>query len=469
MDGRFEARRDELLAQAQVSPEDWSGVIARLESFVKPFVTALTEPAQRRHFVEYLSGLLSTLARKTGEGIAYLHGHDRKQIQQFVGESPWDHVPVLTELAGQVGRQIGEADGVIVFDPSAFAKKGTKSVGVARQWSGRLGKVDNCQVGIYMGYVSRQEQALVNVRLYLPEEWTKDRARCRAAGIPDNVKFKTRHAQALEMLDESGALLPHAWVTGDDEMGRCGWFRETLRTRDERYLLAIPSNTLFRDAEAPPPEYSGRGRHSKAPWQRVDKWREALPETAWIKVDVRDGEKGPLELDVTVRRVQARTPTGGTGPEEMLFITREHQSNGTLKHDYYFSNAPADTPVSEFARVAKAEHRIEQCFQRGKTDTGMGDYQVRNWNGWHHHQTLSLVAAWFLNEETRLGKQKTPALTLPQAHRQVAAQIEHRLQCHTPTHIAATAERWIQRSELARFSRYAARNILPPLKNQLRT
>lgn len=409
MDGRFEARRDELLAQAQVSPEDWSGVIARLESFVKPFVKSLTEPAQGRHFVEYVSGLLSNLARKTGEAIAYLHGHDRNQLQQFVGESPWDHVPVLTELAGQVGQQIGEADGVIVFDPSAFAKKGTKSVGVARQWSGRLGKVDNCQVGIYMGYVSRHEQALVNVRLYLPEEWTKDRARCRASGVPDTVKFKTRHAQALEMLDESGALLPHAWVTGDDEMGRCGWFREALRIRGERYLLAIPSNTLFRDAEAALPEYTGRGRHPKTPWQRVDKWREALPETTWIKVDVRDGEKGPLEFEVTARRVQARTPTGGTGPDEILFITRERQSDGTLKHDYYFSNASADTPVTEFSRAAKAEHRIEQCFQRGKTDAGMGDYQVRNWNGWHHHQALSLVAAWFLNEETRLGKKNARA------------------------------------------------------------
>ena len=409
MDGRFAARREELLAQAQVSPEDWSGVTKRLESFVEPFVGTLTEPAQRRHFVEYTSGLLSNLDRKTGEGIAYLHGHDRNQLQQFVGESPWEHAPLLTVLAGQVAQRIGEADGVIVFDPSAFAKKGTKSVGVARQWSGRLGKVDNCQVGIYMGYVSRQEQALVNVRLYLPEEWTKDRARCRAAGIPDTVNFQTRHAQALEMLDESGTLLPHAWVTGDDEMGRCGWFREALRTRGERYLLAIPSNTLFRDAEAPPPEYSGRGRHSKTQWQRVDKWREALPETAWIKVDVRDGEKGPLELEVTSRRVHARTPTGGTGPEEILFISRERQSDGTLKHDYYFSNASADTPVAEFARVAKAEHRIEQCFQRGKTDAGMGDYQVRNWNGWHHHQALSLVAAWFLNEETRRGKKNARA------------------------------------------------------------
>ena len=264
-----------------------------------------------------------------------------------------------------------------------------------------------------MGYVSRREQALVNVRLYLPDEWTKDRARCRAAGVPDEVKFQTRHEQALEMLDESGSWLPHGWVAGDDEMGRCGPFREALRTRRERDLLAVPSNTLIRDADVPPPEDSGRGRPPKVPWRRVDRWCAALPESAWTTLDVRDGEKGPLTIDVVMCRVQARTPTGGTGPDTVLFstvlfVTREHQSEGTFQHDDYLSNAAANTALIEFARVAKAEHRIEECFHRGKSEAGLGDYQVRNWLGWHHHQTLSLIAAWFLNEETRRGKNPDP-------------------------------------------------------------
>ena len=126
---------------------------------------------------------------------------------------------------------------MIVFDPSAFAKKGTKSVGVARQWCGRLGKVENCQVGVFMAYVSRKEHALVNTRLYLPKEWTKDRARCKAAGVPKGIKFRTRHELALEMLDEHGALLPHAWVAGDDEMGRPLSFRRELQ-RPRRTLPA---------------------------------------------------------------------------------------------------------------------------------------------------------------------------------------------------------------------------------------
>ena len=404
MEGRFEARCGELLAQACVRAEDWGEVVARLEAFTERFTESLVESAQRRHLVEYVSGLLSTLERKTGEGIAYLHGQDRKQLQQFIGESPWEHTPLINELTRQVGERIGEPDGVIVFDPSAFAKKGTKSVGVARQWSGRLGKVDNCQVGVYLGYVSRREHALVNMRLYLPQEWTQDRKRCRAAGVPQTVKFQTRHDQALEMLDESGPLLPHSWIAGDDDMGRNVPFREALRSRGERYLLAVPSNTLVRDGEVPPPEYSGRGRQPQVPWQRADVWCKSQSETAWTTIDVRDGEQGPLVTEVIRRRVQARTPTGGTGPEEVLFITREKNSDGTYKHDYYLSNADADTPLKEFARVAKAEHRIEECFQRAKSEAGLGDYQVRTWIGWHHHQALSLIAAWLLNDQTRRGK-----------------------------------------------------------------
>src|SRR4029077_4949998 len=128
-------------------------------------------------------------------------------------------------------------------DPSAFPKKGAASVGVQRQWCGRLGKGDNCQVGLYLGYVSRQGPALVDVRLYLPQEWAQDKKRRLKAGVPKAIRFRTRHQLALEMLDQRGRLLPHAWVTGDDEMGRSSWFRKELRQRKECYLLAVPSNT----------------------------------------------------------------------------------------------------------------------------------------------------------------------------------------------------------------------------------
>jgi len=147
MDRRFDTRLRDMLAQAQVCPELIDGLLSRLETFVHPFTASLRGPEQQRHTVEYLTGLLSKLEHKTGEGIAYLHDQQRQGLQKFIGQVPWDDRPLLTTLARQVGEDLGEADGVIVFDPSAFAKKGTQSVGVARQWCGRLGKVENCQVG----------------------------------------------------------------------------------------------------------------------------------------------------------------------------------------------------------------------------------------------------------------------------------------------------------------------------------
>ena len=228
--------------------------------------------------------------------------------------------------------------------------------------------------------------------------------------MPETITFQTRQGRAREMLEECGGGLPHAWVAGDDEMGRPSRFRRELRTADERYLPAVPSNLLIRDIEVTPPEYSGRGPHPKVPFARLDRWCGALPEVAWTRIDVRDGEKGPLVIEAVKRRIRARTETGGTGPEELLFVTRGRQANGTYKHDYYFSNADPGTSLAELARVAKAEHRIEECFERAKGEAGLADYQGRNWMAWHHHQTLALLAAWFLTEETRRGKNTDPCV-----------------------------------------------------------
>lgn len=409
MDDRFDLRWREMMDDAELDPAVMTGLIDRLQKFVQPFAASLTEPEQRHHTREYVQGLLSSLEHKTGEGIAYLHDRERQGIQKFIGQVPWDHAPLVAVLAQQVAQSIGEADGVIVFDPSGFAKKGTKSVGVARQWCGRLGKVENCQVGIYMGYVSRRDHALVDFRLYLPKEWTEDRKRCREAGVPRTVRFQTRHEQALDMLDAQGSRLPHAWVTGDDEMGRSSDFRQELRARNESYLLAVPSNTLVRDREIEPPASSGPGRPPQVPFVRVDRWVAALPESAWTRLEVRDGEKGPLATEAVSRRVQAHAGRK-VGPEEVLFVTRECQADGSFKHDYYLSLAPEGTGLAEFARVAKAEHRIEESLKRGKTQAGLGDYQVRNWLGWHHHQVLSLIAAWFLSEDARRGEKGNPSV-----------------------------------------------------------
>jgi SRSO17 transposase len=404
MERRFDVRLEELLDDAVLDSRIPEGMLDRLEGFVKPFAAIMEGLERQRHLWEYVAGLFSDVKRKNAETIAYFHDQDRQALQKFIGQSSWDGGLLIGELSRQVGAELGESDGVLVFDPSAFRKQGKESVGVARQWCGRFGKIDNCQVGIYLGYVSRKEHALVDVRLYLNKEWAKDKRRRKKCGVPREIRFRTRHALALEMLAEHGTTLPHAWIAGDDEMGRSSAFRRDLRALGERYLLAVPSNTLVRDLEAEAPEYGGRGPHPKVPFMRVDRWRGALPEDAWTTIDVRDGARGPLVVQAVKTRVQAKSDRRRNGPEEMLVILREEQNDGTMKHDYYLSNALPKTALTEFARVAKAEHRIEECLGRAKSDAGLAQYQVRNWIGWHHHQTLSLLAAWFLTQEDLRGK-----------------------------------------------------------------
>jgi SRSO17 transposase len=266
MHWRYRLRRRELLDECEVPPEVFEGATERLTGFARPFVARLARREQRDHARTYLAGLASDLERKNTESIAYRHDQDRHGLQHFVGSSTWDHRPLLRELADQVGRELGTPDGVIVFDPSGFPKKGDASAGVQRQWLGRLGKVDNGQVGVFMAYASHREHALVDVRLYLPKGWARDRLRRKRCGIPKAVRYRTRHGLALEMLDEIGPLLPHGWVTGDDEMGRSSRFRAELRRREERYLLAVPSNTTVRDLEAEAPAWGGRGRAPKRPF-----------------------------------------------------------------------------------------------------------------------------------------------------------------------------------------------------------
>lgn len=404
MERRFRIRLDELLVDAEVCNGLLRGVMPRLETFLQPFFAALRTVEQKTNVTHYVSGLMSDLDGKDVESIAYLHNRERQGLQKFIGQSEWDHRPLLAELVRQVASALGETDGVLVFDPSAFPKQGTESVGVQRQWCGRLGKIDNCQVGIYLGYVSRRDHVLLDMRLYLPKIWANRKLRRNKVGVPTEIRFRTRHELMLEMLDERGPLLPHAWIAGDDELGRSSWFRQELRSRNECYLLAVPSNTLVRDLTVPDPPYGGRGPRPQVPFTRVDRWCAGIPESAWQTIEVRDGEKGPLLTQAVRRLVQARTEGKASDVAEFLVVFRERQEDGTWKHDYLLSSAPLATPLWEFARVFKAQHRIEESLKRAKGEAGLAEYQVRTWEGWHHHQTLSLLATWFLTQETRRGK-----------------------------------------------------------------
>ncbi len=411
MDARYAIRKTQLLDECQVAPEIFEQVIPRLYTFMEPFVKTFQGQVADQHAKTSVCGLLSDVEHKNVESIAYRFGQSRLPLQGFIGWADWDDEPLRSELISQVNRHLGQGDGVLVFDPSAFPKSGRESVGVARQWCGRLGKVDNCQVAIYLGYVSRKGHSLVDTRLYLPKEWTKDHARLDKAGVPRACRgFRTRHQLALAMLAKNGASLPHGWIAGDDEMGRPYGFRRRLASLGERYLLAVPSNTAIRDLEVEPPGSSGRGRPPTRPWQRVEAWSQSLDDEAWQRIDVRDGSKGPLVVEVVKRRVVSRTHRRQQGDEELLVVirSRDRDQEQVVKVDYYLSNAVSETPLWELARVAKAAHRIEECIQRSKSEAGLADYEGRHWTGWQHHQTLSFLATWFLERETHRGKKMDP-------------------------------------------------------------
>ncbi len=411
-------RQAELLSDCIVSPDVFQHMVDRLSDFAVPYQHCLETEAGQHNVPLYLVGLLSHLDRKNAEQIAALVEVERLVMQAFIGTAPWDHRPLIAVLVGQVVERLGEPDGIIAFDPSSFPKRGTHSVGVKRQWCSHRGKVDNCQVGVFMGYVSRHDHALLDFRLSLPQDWARDAPRRQACHVPEDVRYHTRHEQCLEMLEAWGDQVPHGWVTGDDELGRHTQFRHELRARGERYVLGVPCTTTMRDLEAPLPAYQGRGRRPKAPWQSVRAWRQSLTSDAWTHLTVRDGEKGPIGIEMVKRRVQTRLEHKRTGPTEWLVVTRclladdstsERQSSpNVMEHDGRYGYRYYVTPTCvaaveleepslvELARVIKAGVCIEASFQRGKSEAGMDAYQVRTWEGWHHHMALSLIAVWFL-------------------------------------------------------------------------
>jgi SRSO17 transposase len=411
-------RREEILSDCLVSPDVFHQMVDRLGEFVVPYQHALETEANQRNVHLYLQGLLSHLPGKNAEKIAALVDVERQVLQDFIGTAPWDHRPLVQVLVGEVVERLGEPDGIIAFDPSSFPKRGTHSVGVKRQWCGHRGKVDTCQVGVFMGYVSRRDHALLDFRLSLPQEWARDAHRRAACHVPPEVQYRTRQDQCVEMLDLWGERIPHGWVTGDDELGRHSRLRHALRERGERYVLGVPCTTTIRDLEAPWPAYQGRGRPPKPPWQSVTAWRQSLPADAWMHLTVRDGEKGPVDIELVKRRVQTRIERKQTGPQEWLVITRRPlaasctlepkaspdatDQDTCYRYQYYLTPTAGggmafeEPSLGELARVIKAGACIEASFQRGKGEVGMDEYQVRTWPGWHHHMALSLLAVWFL-------------------------------------------------------------------------
>jgi SRSO17 transposase len=395
-----------LLDDAEVSAADVRGCRRRLERFLERYLPCFYREEQRELARVVLQGKLSKLERKTSEPIAYLANRERKPVQTFVGAGAWNDEAVMEELRLHVAEQLADPDAVLVLDPSSFPKKGTASCGVSRQWCGRLGKVDNCQVGVFLAYVTAAGYAPLDRQLYLPKDWAEDGERREKTHVPEAVTFQESWRIGLALLDRSSPAVPFGWVAGDDEFGRASAFRAELRERELRYVLDVPCNTLVRDLDETP----APGRRVP-PWRRADDWAKAQPASRWRRLELGDGAKGPKVVRALEARVQTKDEDGRVGPQERLVVIRTVAEEPQVW--YTLSNALAEIPLRRVVDAHGRRHGVEELLQAGKGEVGLAHYEVRSWVGWHHHMTLSLLALWFLIlEKDRLGK-KNPGTDGP--------------------------------------------------------
>jgi SRSO17 transposase len=384
-----------LLEDAEVSSAAVRGCQHRLKDFLKRYLPKFYREEQRELAEVVIQGKLSHLQRKTCEPIALQAKRHRKPLQNFVGAGAWDDEAVMAELRRHVAQTRYDPDGVAVIDGSGFPKKGKASCGVARQWCGRLGKVDNCQVGVFLSYVSKRGFAPLDRRLYLPEDWAEDAKRRKTCHVPEEVEFQEGWRIALDLLDRSGQEVPFRWVAGDDEYGRPSEFRAALRFRKLHYVLDVPCNTSVRPIGA-------------KEWRSVEAWAKAQPSSKWKKITRGPGTKGPKVVRALRMTVQTRDDTGSPGTvEELLVIRTVDQEPRTW---YALARGPEETTLEKFVEIHSRRHSVEEMLERGKGEVGLGHYEVRSWVGWHHHMTLSLLSLWFLIlERDRVGK-KNPGL-----------------------------------------------------------
>jgi SRSO17 transposase len=395
------AKARALLADADVTEADVLASTGALPAFLERYLPCFYRKEQHDLADVVLRGKLSDLPRKTAEPLAYLADRERKPVQHFVGAGKWDDEAVMAELRAHVAEARGDPDAVLVLDGSGFPKKGVDSCGVARQWCGRLGKVDNCQLGVFLAYVTARGYAPLDRRLYLPRDWAEDAARRTKCHVPAPVEFREAWRIGLELLDRSAADVPFAWVAGDDEYGRASAFRAELRRRRYTYVLDVPANTQVRDLD----EAAAAGAR-RPPWRSAEAWARAQPSGRWRRVALGDGSKGPRVVKVLTGRVQTRDDDGRPGTVERVVVIRTVDREPQTW--YALSNAAATMAAAKLAEVHGRRHGIEALFGAGKGEVGLGQYEVRSWVGWHHHMTLSLLALWFVILERGRAGEKNP-------------------------------------------------------------
>lgn len=400
---------------------DFERVAASFAAFHAEFAPLFGRVEAQRRGEQYLRGLLvQQTDRRNAENVAeMIAGATPRTLQRLLTEAPWPTDPVIDRLQAYVGARLNTPDGVFVIDESGFPKQGTKSVGVARQYCGTLGKVGNCQLGVFLSYASARGHALVDKRLYLPPAWADDPARCRAAGVPEGaIRYQSKAELALDLLRQARAAghLTGPWVAGDDAYGMVPTLRDALDAEDWRYVLDVPATTPVFDqpALAAVPPWSGRGGKPTKPRlapdaaaaRTVAAIAASLPARAWQDLTVAEGAQGPRTYQFAALRVwESRDSL----PGRACWLLLRHNLDGREAR-YYLSNAPEDTPLLTLAQVAAARWTIETEFETAKGETGLDEYEVRGWPGWHHHITLALLAgAFLLTMQQEWGKKDAPA------------------------------------------------------------
>jgi len=406
---------------------EWRDERARLAQFLEEMLGGLGRTERRRWGAVYVRGLLSTNERKTAARIAtQLPDGEVQALQQFVGQSPWAWEPVREQLAQRMARELQPVAAWAV-DDTGFAKKGTHSVGVARQYSGTLGRVGNCQVAVSLHYATDDAAMPLDFQLYLPEEWFTEERRLEAQ-IPDDVTFKTKGEIALDLIDQALAWkIPPGVVTADAGYGNRAAFRLALVGRKLQYAVAVGGSTSVWST-AVWPEATGAAPGGKRPLgrpRRVPKEVPAplgahelalgLPEDCWRSVTWREGTKGPMTSRFAALRVR---PAHGyrkneTG-EDAQWLLVEWLDGQAEPSRYWLSTLPSTTDLASLVRMAKIRWWIEQGYQQLKDELGLDHYEGRRWQGWHHHVTLTMMAFAFLAlERLRTKKNFWATVTAP--------------------------------------------------------
>jgi SRSO17 transposase len=384
-----------------MTSEELGGWAEDFEAFHARFAHLFARSEPREQAAKYMQGLLGPVKRKNGWQLAEAVGDERPdKTQRLLYSAQWDADAVRDELQCFVIEEFGDEDGIGVVDETGFLKKGNKSVGVKRQYTGTAGKVENCQIGTFLVYVSPQGFAFLDRRLYLPKEWCDDAERRAEAKVPLQVEFRTKPQQAVEMLKHAWELgVPIRWVTGDEVYGNDPALRDAVAQEKRLYVLAVSSNTpVWTErplVEEPTKETGGRPRTKP----RLAKGTESAitvadivaswPASQWKPLTVAEGEKGPITYDWARARV-VESREGLPGPDAWLLARRSRTDPTDIA--YYLSNAPEETPLLKLAQVASKRHLVEQSIEEAKGEAGLDEYEVRHWHSWHRHITLSMMA-----------------------------------------------------------------------------